>query len=42
LESFKAFEKFSEGQSTKIIIPSEIQNLAAAVASITELAKTKL
>jgi regulator of protease activity HflC (stomatin/prohibitin superfamily) len=42
LESFKALEKVSEGQSTKIIIPSEIQNLAGAVVSVTELAKTKL
>ena len=42
LESFKALEKVSEGQSTKIIIPSEIQNLAGAVASITELAATKV
>jgi regulator of protease activity HflC (stomatin/prohibitin superfamily) len=41
LESFKTFEKVSEGQSTKIIIPSEIQSLAGVVASITELAKTK-
>jgi regulator of protease activity HflC (stomatin/prohibitin superfamily) len=42
LESFKALEKVSEGQSTKIIIPSEIQNLAGVVASITEITKTKM
>jgi regulator of protease activity HflC (stomatin/prohibitin superfamily) len=40
LESFKAFEKVSDGQSTKIIIPSEIQNLAGAVASVAELTKS--
>jgi regulator of protease activity HflC (stomatin/prohibitin superfamily) len=42
LESFKALEKVSQGQSTKIIIPSEIQNFAGALTSITELVKTKL
>jgi regulator of protease activity HflC (stomatin/prohibitin superfamily) len=41
LESFRALEKVSEGQSTKIIIPSEIQNFAGIVTSITELAKVK-
>lgn len=41
LESFRALEKVSEGQSTKIIIPSEIQNLAGTVTSITEIMKNK-
>ena len=39
LESFKSLEKVSDGKSTKIIIPSEIQNLASTVASMAELAK---
>jgi regulator of protease activity HflC (stomatin/prohibitin superfamily) len=39
LESFKTLEKVADGKATKIIIPSEIQNLAGTVASIAELAK---
>jgi len=41
LESFKALAKVSDGQSTKIIIPSEIQNLGGLVTSIAEIAKSK-
>lgn len=39
LKSFEALEKVADGQATKIIIPSEIQNVAGLVKSITEIAK---
>ena len=39
LRGMEAFEKASDGQSTKIIIPSEIQNLAGLVTSVAEIAK---
>ena len=39
LRSLEAFETASNGQATKIIIPSDIQNLAGLVTSVTELAK---
>ncbi len=39
LEGFKALEKLAEGQSTKIIIPSELQGIASAVTSISEIVK---
>jgi len=39
LKSFEALERVANGQSTKIIIPSEIQNLAAAITSVAELTK---
>ena len=38
LKSLEAFEKVSDGKSTKIIIPSDIQNMAGLVTSITEVA----
>ena len=38
LKSFEALEKVANGQATKIIIPSEIQNVGALVASIKEVA----
>ena len=41
IKSLEAFEKVGDGQATKIIIPSEIQNMAGLVTSITEVAKTK-
>lgn len=37
--SLEALEKVSEGQATKIIIPSDLQNLGGVVSSISELAK---
>ncbi|HBI73912.1 MAG TPA: peptidase [Lachnospiraceae bacterium] len=37
IRSLEAFEKAANGQATKIIIPSEIQNLAAFVTSVKEL-----
>jgi regulator of protease activity HflC (stomatin/prohibitin superfamily) len=39
LKSFEALEKVADGKSTKIIIPSDLQNLAGIVAGVTELAK---
>lgn len=39
LKSFEALEKVADGQATKIIIPSEIQNVAGLVKSITEIAR---
>ena len=38
LKSFEAFAKAADGQATKIIIPSEIQNLGSLVTSIKEIA----
>ena len=34
LKSYEAFQKAADGQATKIIIPSEIQNLAGLVSSV--------
>ena len=34
LRSMEAMEKVADGQATKIIVPSEMQNLAATVAAI--------
>ena len=39
LKSLEAFEKASDGQATKIIIPSEIQGIAGLSKSIVEIAK---
>jgi len=39
LRSLEAMEKVADGQATKIIIPSDMQNLAGLVTSIAELAK---
>ncbi len=41
LRSLEAFEAASNGQATKIIIPSDIQNMAGVVTSLAEIAKTK-
>ena len=38
IKSFESLEKVAEGQATKIIVPSDIQNLAATVTSIAEVA----
>ena len=40
LRSLEALEKVADGKATKIIIPSEIQNLAGLVSSIKEVAST--
>jgi regulator of protease activity HflC (stomatin/prohibitin superfamily) len=39
LKSLEALQRVAEGQATKIIIPSDIQNLAGLVTSVTELAR---
>ena len=39
LKSFEAMEKVADGKATKIIIPSELQNLSAAVEAAVEVAK---
>lgn len=39
LKSFETLAKVADGKATKIIIPSEIQNIAGLVKSITEVAK---
>ena len=39
LKSLEAFQKAADGQATKIIIPSEIQNLAGLATSVKELIK---
>ena len=39
LKSLEAFEKAADGQSTKIIIPSELQSIAGLAAGITETLK---
>ena len=39
LKSLEALAKVADGKATKIIIPSEIQNVAGLVKSITEVAK---
>ena len=41
LKSLEAFEKVADGKATKIIIPSEIQNVAGLVASIKGVAEDK-
>lgn len=41
LKSLEAFEKVADGKSTKIIIPSEIQNMAGLVKSLTEVGKSE-
>lgn len=38
IKSFESLENVSKGQATKIIIPSDMQNLAATVAGIAEVA----
>ena len=39
LKSFEAFEKAANGQATKIIVPSDMQNLASTLAAASELLK---
>ena len=40
LESYKAMEKVAEGQATKIIVPSELQNITSITAAVGETLKT--
>ncbi|MDO4475885.1 MAG: SPFH domain-containing protein [Lachnospiraceae bacterium] len=39
LKSFEALAKVADGQATKIIVPSEIQNVAGAIKAAVEVAK---
>ncbi|MBQ0162153.1 MAG: SPFH/Band 7/PHB domain protein [Treponema sp.] len=39
LRSLEAFEEAADGQATKIIIPSDIQNMAGLVSALTEVGK---
>ena len=39
LKSFEAAEKMADGQATKIVVPSDISNLAGAISAISEIAK---
>ena len=41
LKSFETFEKVADGQSTKIIIPSEIQSMAGLATSLKEVISDK-
>ena len=41
LKSFEALAKVAEGQATKIIIPSELQNVAGTLAAVAESVKEK-
>jgi hypothetical protein len=41
IRGLEALVQVGNGQSTKIIIPSEIQNIASLVTSVTEIAKEK-
>ena len=39
LKSLQALEKVADGQATKLIIPSEIQNISSLIASLTEVSQ---
>ena len=39
LRGMETFEKVADGKATKIIIPSELQNLAGMVTAVSELVK---
>lgn len=39
LKSFEAFEKAADGKATKIIVPSDIQNMAGTIAALAETVK---
>ena len=41
IRSYEALEKVADGQSTKIIVPSHLQDLSSVVTSVAELAKTE-
>ncbi len=40
LQGFEALKKVADGNSTKLIIPSELQNIAGLLASMSEVVKT--
>ena len=37
MKSLESFEKAADGKATKIIIPSEIQNMAGIISSLKEV-----
>ena len=39
VKSFEALEKVADGNATKIIIPSDMQNLSATIAGVSEVVK---
>ncbi len=39
LQGFEALKKLADGQATKLIVPSEIQNISGLLASMTEVVK---
>ena len=39
LKGYESLEKVANGQSTKLIIPSELTNLASTLASASEIVK---
>lgn len=41
LKSLEALQKVADGKATKIIVPSDIQNLAGLVTSVKEVADSK-
>ena len=41
LKSFEALTKVADGKATKIIIPSELQNVAGTLTALAETAKTE-
>jgi len=41
LQAYEALKKLADGQSTKIIVPSNLQELAGVITSLTEIAKDK-
>ena len=42
IEGYKALEKMANGQSTKLIIPSNLQDISGTLASLTEVVKTTI
>lgn len=40
IKSFEALEKVADGQATKLIIPSDLQNVSGLIASLTEVSQT--
>lgn len=41
IRAYEALEKLADGQSTKLIVPSNIQDLSGLIASLSEVAKTE-
>ena len=41
LKSFEALTKVADGKATKIIIPSELQNVAGTLTALAETVKTE-